>query len=345
MSLPRLLLRWITLSTLALCIAIGAAKAIGTVLPDDGLIVFSHYSEQRHTFEIGLFDVRTRTITHPIDHSGVNWNLRWSPDGSQFGFVSMDEQDCATIFVVDALGRTVQHIRDEVGFMAFEWSPDGSYIAYHTPRDGQEAIRVIELATGNRWTVILVNTLIGPYRRIESFNWSQDGQFIHLRLIHPEFRTYRIQALLPGDLELVLEYDWQTIAHPEGRYYLNFDRNGVSVWDNETQSSHFLTSQFDFGTEIIWSPDSLWLIFRQLNMEHELFIVNRDGTDARLLTTLYELTEHRPIIHWLPDSHHIATFARQPVTDTPQLCIIAVDSSDEQCFQFPYDIADFDWRP
>lgn len=171
---------------------------------------------------------------------GGQGNVRWSPDGSRFAFVS-DRGDHAFVGIYDVAARSVRYLAPSVDSdMSPAWSPDGRRIAFiRIPASSRltlfEAVRrarpwsimVADVATGEARAAFTVDTGDGSaFREIVGgdqllwgdgdrlvFPWEKDG-WTHLYSVAAG--GGRPLLLTPGDGEVedvVLSRDRRTVFY------------------------------------------------------------------------------------------------------------------------------------
>lgn len=341
----RLLLRWITLATLALYIAIGAVKVIGSILPDDGLIVFAIL--RTYNFDIAIFDTRTSIIGNLVRHPARDSGLQLSPDNSQLAFISNRRSEIDSLFIVDTDGRNLRQLTFEyVVAYDYMWSPDGSYIAFRLRHDDEQGIYVVDVSSGRVWPIYhQIRETTG--HSINQFVWSSDGQSIYAAIYvaigNGYWQIYRLDAHQLDNHELILEHNSGTLLNSGGRYFLIFNGDVISVWDNITQTSQPLITTVNLGSMPSWSSDNQYLMYVRIteHQSYDLYILDRNGANERLLTT----ESHISIPRWMFDDNRIMYFSRHPITDETKICSITIVADFQQCFVSPFFAGEFDWLP
>lgn len=117
-------------------------------------------------------------FTELLNIRGAQVNVRWSPDGARFAFVS-DRGDHAFIGVYDVAARTVQYIAPSVDSdVAPVWSPDGRRLAFiRVPASSRltlfEAVR-----RGRPWSIHVADIATGATRVVWTAD-EGDGSVLH----------------------------------------------------------------------------------------------------------------------------------------------------------------------
>ena len=92
---------------------------------------------------------------------------RWSPDGSEFVFIS-DRDGNREVYTMNTGGTGVRRVTNNSGFDTFPaWSPDGTELVFQTDRDGNDEVYKIN-ADGSGTPVNLTANSAGD----EAPHWS-----------------------------------------------------------------------------------------------------------------------------------------------------------------------------
>lgn len=200
--------------------------------PPEGIYTIDVASgEQHHLLTTGL----------PIPISV--WQLAWSPDGTQIGYINArypdsggphsDAQTQLRLFVMNADGSDSQPVTPaDVNVSSFAWSPDGSQIAYtvESSEPGGRAtsdIWVMDLNGSQPWALTTDGFSNQPA-------WSPRGDEIAFVRHSEDYRS--------SDVYLV-------------------SSNGVAVWR--------LTDTPQRESEPAWSPDGSQLVFTRIGSDFE----------------------------------------------------------------------------
>jgi tricorn protease-like protein len=207
---------------------------------------------------------------------GADVNPAWSPDGSRIVFAS-DRNGNREIYVMSANGdNAVRLTANPAADYLPTWSPDGARIAFVSERDGNAEIYVMN-ADGTNPSRLTNNSVADSEPA-----WSPDGARI-------AFRSNRTGN---GDI-----------------YVMNKDGSDPVQ----------LTLNLYPDTQPTWSPDGksiafaagVWGVVYSEDVEHDIYVMNADGSHTRPLTGDFHTDRTNPT--WSADGGKIA-FA------TMQLC-------------------------
>ncbi|HET9371744.1 MAG TPA: DPP IV N-terminal domain-containing protein [Vicinamibacterales bacterium] len=230
----------------------------------------------------------------------------WSPSGEQIVYYSEQSNGKADLFVMAADGTRARNLTNtpdaDEGGPAF--SPDGRRIAYDTDRDGNFEIYLMDADGMGR------TRLTNHPGRDVSASWSPDGKtivFMSDRDSRPEFDLYSMNADGSGVERLTRSgaTNWFPKFSPDGSRLAYHVWNDVHVMYLPTRETTQLTHDPLNGMYPSWSPDGSKIAFMSWrNNRTEIFTMNADGTDQRLLVTPSTGGAIDP--HWSPDGTKIA---------------------------------------
>lgn len=105
-----------------------------------------------------------------VNVRGSLGNVRWSPDGSKFSFVS-SRGDHAFIGVYDVASRTVKFLAPSVDTDGAQvWSADGTRIAFIRRPADSELYLFLAQRTGRPWSIMVADVATGTARAV----WTAD---------------------------------------------------------------------------------------------------------------------------------------------------------------------------
>jgi|GEM_PF-5185740 len=161
----------------------------------------------------------------------------------------------------------------------FDFSADGRNLAI----SGDEGLSIVDVATGSLRNVITVDAL--PQGRYQSPAWSPAANVVAFKVVHGSGVLWYSSDINGGNRRLLHIYDQPT---------------SIGAWAPYT---------------IAWSRDGSRIAFIQ---EEELWVMNADGSDARLLAS----SIFGPV-QWSADGASIVCTGRSPIG----LCLIDVATS------------------
>jgi len=178
----------------------------------------------------------------------------WSPDGSRLLYAGQDESGESALYVRQRESGTVEKLTSVFGFVGFNWSPDGRWIAYHQIDDPTSA------PLGH---VYLLSSDGSERRQMSrdpslAFFWSPDGK--HLAILAPSLGKEQPSARngldAPLQQEQVLWLRWWLMDIPDG------ELRPLAAF-RPTRSFLSILPYFDQYAQSIrfWSPDSRYLLY------------------------------------------------------------------------------------
>jgi TolB protein len=216
---------------------------------------------QRNNSRLDVFDVVNREVLEQLPYvPGVFQTPHWSPVDDRVLFGVMNEDNATTDLTVLA-GDEVRTLAEALeGVVYFGWSPDGEQVAY-TMRNG--SVVVVDAANGRVLTRTMVEG-IGP------FFWSPDSKKVaFVTLARPEgtFTTRAGGMARPAPQRDVPALAWSVVDIDTGevRRYSAFIPTPEMV---------YIFTYFDQFAEShsVWSPDSRYLVYGEVNEDEERII-------------------------------------------------------------------------
>ena len=258
--------------------------------PEGGKILFHRWLEQG---EAG-------TSIWVMSATGVNQKKLvdegsfplFSPDGSKIAYVLGREQ----LKVMNSDGSNIKYLTEVyfgVGKFCYSWSPDGSQLAY--VRTSRDLYKVNSNGSDNR-------KIVEVYMRVCEPAWSPDGSKIAFCSVSPDTGGHDIYIVDPAGVELQrLTYlrtsETCPVWSPEGTqisfHVFNPQKDTYELWlmnkdGSDQQKLHESPTIMGGRSLPSWSPDGTKIAFSRAGYlgggEPELYIMNSDGTEKRLLT-------------------------------------------------------------
>ena len=230
----------------------------------------------------------------------------------------------------------------------FEWSPDGTKIAFYRPSG---ALWVID-ADGSNSRRLAKGGAEGLNFLEPGLTWSPDGKQIafvgpHTRLsdsaiyvVNPD-GTGLARLSAPKNLAADSDPDWS----PDGTQIV-YSRDGstVIVMNADASAQRVLSRGELEGWSPVWSPDGARIAFEGTERlrQFDLYVMQRDGSGRRNLTNTRSPNESDP--RWSPDGRSVAFVSlRHP---DPDIHLIRADGTRHvNLARSPKYDAEPDWSP
>jgi TolB protein len=242
-----------------------------------------------------------QTVATPATSShGHNGRIAWE------GFLDQN-LTVSAIFSANADGSNIHqlsHPSNEYKDVSPDWSPDGSKIIFvrgYSDQDGGDLYIMKADGTGLNLIDDCTDSCLG----IGEGAWSPDGT---------------------------------QIAYSRAGGYARPDGNPIieAIWVMQADSSHSVQLTHPLlnfaDRQPSWSPDGKQVVFGRspiadVTGDQVLFIVNRDGTGLKQLTSWGQLKAGDA--HWSPDGQRILfqSFGNHPAGSTPQIYTILPDGT------------------
>jgi Tol biopolymer transport system component len=262
-------------STLAVLLAFAAPAAAHP--PRDGRIGFQ---SDRGTTTAPY----TQLFTIEPDGSGVelllptfenSFDLAWSRDGRRIAFITILSDVRADVFVARSDGTRIRPVATGFGDGGPEWSPEGRTLAFHSNRDGNHEVYLVDALRPSR--------LFNVTRNAANDCACDDPFFV-----------YAPPSFSPDGSRIAFTSD---IAEPG----VNLD---VYVINRDGSGLRRLTTDPAIDAEADWSPDGRKLVFNSdRDGDHELYVMDTAGRHVRQLTR-NRATDRQP--DWSPTGRRIA---------------------------------------
>jgi dipeptidyl aminopeptidase/acylaminoacyl peptidase len=264
---------------------------------------------------IWLIDTRTGEHMPLVAGPGSHGSPRWSPDGRRLAYISASEGGAAQLFVrwIDG-GATarVTNLPDTPG--ALSWSPDGKRIAYtlFVPDEGPKLGAPEPKPEGAKWAE--------PLQITEQVTFRSDGRGVlkpgYSKIFVVPAEGGAARQLTSGKFHDEGPLSWS----PDGRtIYFSADR--TPGWERNAQESEVhaldvasgairtLTSRKGPDGEPVVSPDGQRIAYTGFDDRgfgyHNvvLYVMDRDGSNPRALTTALDRSIERPV--WAADGRSV----------------------------------------
>ena len=245
----------------------GDQSLLSPVFSDDGEWV-AYNADFEGNEDYDVFMMRADGSGSPrklTDGVADNSHPAFSPDGARIAFTSNRERDMENLFVVDRGGGPLRKLtNEELPVRDFEWSPDGTMIAYGTGIGDEDYISVVKLASGKSGKMLAKRNveygITGDYGG-KALQWSRDGRRI---------------------LFTSNEND-------------SFD---IGVLDLKSKKTRWLVRSANDKYAPQWSPDETALAYQEVEDPDVVLKVTESGR-TRLASPEEGVSR---IPHWLPDS-------------------------------------------
>lgn len=245
------------------------------------------YTRQiRNNDDLVLMDEKgqTRVIA---DHPRKDSSPMVSPDGKMLVFTS-ERVGWWKIWTMNLeTKQTNQLTHESSADYSPAWSPDGKQIVFISSRDGNQEVYVMNKDGSNKVNITKSSTAeVMPY-------WSPDGYIYYSASIDGVYQLARIRPDGKEKEILTSSPDNKLMPQPsiDGKsilYYGDADGNmEIYLLNTETNLVNRLTNNPLMDIRPRWSPDNSRIVFERGNKRdnHHIYIMNRDGTELKQLTT------------------------------------------------------------
>ena len=226
-------------------------------------------------------------VTRLTDHSAVDEEPAWSPDGTQIAFASRRTTLAQDVYVMNADGSNVRRLTTANGDdTAPAWSPDGSKIVFRSTRDGNLEIYSMN-ADGTGQT-----RLTNHSRADTSPSWSPDGsKIVFSRNTGSISEVYVMNANGSGATRIATD-GWDPDWGSNGKIAFTRSLVGAFVWEIFTMNANGtgvtrLTSVSGPDFDPTWSSDGEKIVFssgRNGGANLEIYVMAANGSNQTRLT-------------------------------------------------------------
>lgn len=279
--------------------------------PDGQEIAFAAGADRRE-LDIYILRLDDSRITQVTDERGTEFLPTWSPDGEHIAFVSIVDDGEADISRVARDGGKIVQLTDHPGKDRFPaWSPDGNQIAFI--RNGDVYLMDVN---GNRLAQLTFDgSNLFPA-------WSPDSSQIAHIYDDGNGDPPAIFIMDSDGQNSVKVYENRELEKqglswsPDGKklIYIRIQDQGqrqrtrrqVGIFDLESQTEEISALEVEFPRWAQWSPSGERYIllavppFRS-GRPGGIFVVNRDGTDRKLVFSAVDINGSKGGLSWSPD--------------------------------------------
>jgi Tol biopolymer transport system component len=227
--------------------------------------------------ELSIVDVGTGTATaftappgasdfdFAVSRSSGTW-MAFTLDGSMVAYADLDENGNAQVFVMDADGSDVRQLTQGAGgvgdYGGFDWSPDGSMIAYE--RDTADGPQIFTVRVSDGVSTRVTNA---PRGAVSPGGWAPDGGSIIFSTINTAGNHYTAQSLdlTTGQARLIVPDGSTPELSPDGAWiaFNSWLKPHIRlILANSDGSGRRVIARFDGDDGFQeWSPDSTQIAF------------------------------------------------------------------------------------
>ncbi|HZS11906.1 MAG TPA: Tol-Pal system beta propeller repeat protein TolB [Nitrospirales bacterium] len=225
---------------------------------------------------------------------------------TKIAFVS-EQGGSRELYVMDYDGYAPRQVTAD-GFLNLmpRWSRDRKYLIFTSYRSrSKQNIEMIELASGQRWTLVSLNGLnitpaLSPDGSWLAFATSHDGNSEIYKLDTNTKELHRLTFHSSGDLSPAWSPTGRDLAFVS-------DRGGgpqVYVMNADGSNVRRLTFEGDYNAAPAWSPRGNWIAYvcRTAERQYKLCLITPDGQKRVQLTSGGGVDDSPS---WSPDGRHL----------------------------------------
>jgi dipeptidyl aminopeptidase/acylaminoacyl peptidase len=332
------------------------------VRPDGGAIAYV-----RQTYDIStdnsqpsiwLIDPASGVQSPLIVDENANFAPRWSPDGQRLAYVASTPGRPPQLYVRwMASGHSARVAILEQAPNSIAWSPDGKTLAFTmlTLDEGKALAPPLSRPEGAKWAE--------PLKLIDRLTYRADGEG-YLKPGYRHIFAVSADGGTPRQITFGRFDDQGPITFDSDSQSVLFSTNRSENWERDPNESDIYRVSISEGTltrltrrvgpdeSPVVSPDGSKIAYtgsddHQRSYENTgLYVMNRDGSNSRLLTASMDRSVGDP--HWASDSrsiyvsyvdHGVTKIANVPLEGRLQTIATGLASADE--LDRPYSGGDF----
>lgn len=282
--------------------------------PNGQFILFDALSDGQ--YDLWIVNVETEEVTRLTDTPGLHEaNATWAPDGKNIAFQMSGEGMPTNIYVVELLFGELQNASSSTPDQQPDVSGDPQLVL---PLEGSIAFTRSspDFLSESIYTMNADGTDQSVLIEDENYNshpvLSPDGSKIAYRVFGDVEVGIKVANADGSNAEMLVEFGFNPAWSPDSSM-LAYSRVGtlateyfeIFVIELDGLESTRITFLDSTSIAPVWSPDGSKLAFGQWNdEEHEIFVINRDGTGLVKITTSTDGYASSPA--WSPDGTQIA---------------------------------------
>jgi Tol biopolymer transport system component len=274
---------------MAFATLLGGSPASAAFPGSNGMIAFGSERDGVTNREIYAMGPDGSTQTNLTNNAAFDDEPAWSPDGAKIAFSSSRDGN-SEVYAMDVDGANVVRLTTNVSFDGRPaWSPDGTQIAFASNRTSNFEIFVMN-ADGSSQTNITNNAGLDDQPA-----WSPDGTKIAFASSRDgDMEVFSMNANGSSQTNLTNNAAYSDQApnwSPDGTKIV-FQSNQDGEGDDEIYSMFANGSSptritFDVVSEgsPVWSPDGAKIAFSKFTTNHDIFVMDANGSNQQQLTT------------------------------------------------------------